>query len=257
MNYKQDLTGLENQIAKRTLHDNPEAVQLLLANLNTVYGMMLAREGAQPDVFPVNSPERAVKFMVGVYGMGAFQFGSSIMDHMLNGRYPEASALLRSLIELVGFSEYFMLSPDIAYSSVREISALPSRTAVFRKLSKEGRWPVGGPKKSFERYNHPAHAHIAYLLQHTAEAEDGPPSVTRIWLRRFNQESFHRLARHTLMPLFGLEEVYLRVFFDKPPESETGEWTSYWRVGHDRSVIARVFPSMNIGTRGTPTDDAA
>jgi hypothetical protein len=257
LNYKVELIQLENTITERTHKENPEAVQLLAANLNTLYGMIHSREGLQPDVFPITSPERAVRFMVSVYSLAAFQFSSSIVDNLLTGRYSEAAALIRSLVELVAFCEYFMLSPKVAYSVVREISALPTRTVVFRKLVKEGRWPVGGPKKAFERYNQSAHAHIAFVLQHNAVAEDGPPSVSRIWLRRFNQGSFHRLASDTLLPLLGIQEIFRLVFYDHSSKFHSEQWAPYWRVGHDRSVIARVFPSMLIGPIEHIADDTA
>ena len=257
LNYKAELIQLENTITDRTLGENPEAVQLLAANLNTLYGMILSREGLQSDVFPITSPERAVRFKVSVYSMAAFQFSSSIVDNLLTGRYSEAAALIRSLVELVAFSEYFMLSPKVAYSAVRDISSLPTRTVVFRKLAKEGHWPVGGPKKAFERYNQSAHAHIAFVLQHSAVAEDGPPSVSRIWLRRFNQDSFHRLACDTLLPLFGMQEIFRLVFFDHSSQSHSEQWVPYWRVGHNRSVIARVFPSIVIGPIEPLAEDTA
>jgi len=257
LNYKVVLLDLQNSIANETVAENREAVELIAANLNSLYGLLITRDGAQSDVFPITSRGRAVKFMVIMHTIVAFQFGSTIFDHLINGQYAEAAALLRPLIETVAFTEYYSANPDIALASVKNVASLPTRSTVFRFLAKDGKWPQCGPKKAFERYNQATHAHIAYVMQHWAETNEGTPQISRFWLRKYNRDSFIRISRDIFIPLFGAQQIFRATFIDEASLTGEESWQPFWKVGHKRSVMSRLYPGLRLGEVPSSKSNAA
>jgi len=241
LNYKVVLTDLQNSIIKQTLQNDYEIIELLVAHLNTIYGLMSIYGGAVPEIFPVRSADRAQKFMVLVHTISAFQFGSSIMDMLISGQYPEADALTRSLIETVAFAEYYKNNPKIAYDSVNDVKNLPYRSTVFRFLAKSGKWPSNGPENAFKRHNVAAHGNITSVTSHWMKSS-GIPQITEIWLRRYNSKSFYEIARDQIIPLLGIQQIFRDVFIENDEITKETPWLKYWIVGHDRKQIMKLFP---------------
>lgn len=241
LNYKSDLRQLEDAIADKSYSEHTGELEILLANVNCLFGLLMTREGAQADIFPINAPQRAVKFLVSAYAMNIFNMISTIVDLLMIGKYTEAGSLIRSLIENVAYSEYYSQLPDVAMQIVSNIESLPSKTAVFRHLATHGRWPLGGPRRSYERHNMAAHGNIAYALSHIAEAY-GTPQATHMYLRRYNGESFTRISRACLGPLFGIQQIFRDVFDLDNQSPSTVAWSRYWDIGHNRERIRELFP---------------
>lgn len=245
INFNKVLSDLHDSIGKQTLHNNYDTVELLLANLNSIYGMLLLFEGDAQIIFPIRSIERAQKFMVLIHTISAFQFGTSISDMLIKGQYPEADALTRSLIETVAFAEYYKMNPDVAFQIVGNPENLPSRKTVFRFLAENGIYPSGGPKKAFERYNSAAHGNITSAALHWMEGS-GNPQVTNIWIRGYNSKSFYEIARDQVIPLLGIQQIFRDIFIDEENVSRETPWLKYWILGHNRELIMRIFPEIEM-----------
>jgi len=249
LNFKKDLSDIEQWVLERTIQENNEAVQLLASLLNTVYGLLLDHAmGEISSIFPIRNPERAKRFMTLALSMSALQIGSTIFDCLIKGRYSEAGALTRSLIETAAFAEYYFLNPDQAYQVVTNPESLPSRKAVFNHLRRKGSWPKGGPKKVFERYNSAAHLELADSIRHWSKAS-GKPQVTEMWIRGYSQESFSSISRDQIIPLLGIQEFFRKLFVDE--DSSTGQetWRFYWEYCHDADLIKKNYPGMSFGPK--------
>ena len=250
LNFKIILTELQNSISKETLRCNNDIIQLLIANINSIYGLLSIFDGKIPEIFPIRSADRAQKFMILIHSFSAFQFSSSIFDLLLNGQYPEAAALTRSLIETVAFAEYDKSNPDIAHDSLLDTRNLPKRKTIFRFLAKNGNWPNGGPERAFERYNYAAHGNIAAVTSHWMKSS-GTPQITEIWLRKYNPTSFFEISRDQMIPLLGIQEIFRKVFIKEDETINNFSWHNYWVLGHNRDLIMRLFPEIIIPENAT------
>lgn len=246
LNYKQDLTRKENSISAKTLEENKDIVELIVANINSLYGLLSVLNGSQENIFPINTDERSKRFLVMIYSMSSFHISSSISDHALSGRYPEAAILMRSFIESVGFAEYYYLNPPSHRLLTTDISKLPSRQIVFKYLKKYGKMPLGGPQKSYSRYNESAHADIKSVTTYWAEAKD-EPKISLFWIRRYHYESFYKIMRDLLIPLIAIKQIFRETFKLEINKNEDKSWSQYWAIGHDRGRINRLFPEIQLG----------
>ena len=246
LNFKKELLDLQNSIADQTFAEHYEKIELVAANLNSLYGLLSTLNGSLPSVFPVKSKERAQKLMVIVYAINSFHFASTINDLLINGQYPEASALVRSLIESVAFAEYYFHKPDSAYMIVKDFNSLPKRNAIFRFLENHGNYPKGGPRQKFEYYNLPAHGSLDSTMSHWAHVDD-EEKTTYIWIRRYNSESFRKISKDIFVPLLGIQELFRASIIDDSQSSNEESWKIYWELGHDRGKIGKAYPSLEFG----------
>ena len=189
------------------------------------------------------SCEGSKKFLVVFYSISAFQFSSSIFDLALSRKYPEASTLMRSLVEKVGFAEYYFLNPPNPKLVTQNMSNLPKRQTVFKYLEQHGNWPKGGPRVKFEGYNSAAHGDIASVSRHWAMA-DGEPQTTYIRLRKYNQRSFHELMRDMMVRLIAIDQIFQNVFKDQVEQHKDKSWLEYQKLGHNRQLLKITFPDL-------------
>jgi hypothetical protein len=243
LNYKNELIKLENDIVEKTLANDKDTVELIAANLNSLYGLISILHGSNSYIFPITTEARSQKFLIMLYSITAFQLSSSILDLSLSGKYPEASTLMRSLVETVGFAEYYFLNPPSPKLISGKISDLPKRQTVFKYLSKHGNLPKGGPKGKFEEYNDAAHSDIWSMSRHWPEAI-GEPQTTYIWLRKYNGLSFHELMRDMIVRLIAINQIFKDVFQEQIDQNEDKSWFQYWQLGHDHETINRIFPDL-------------
>ena len=237
---------MQNSIADQTLDEHYEKIELIAANLNSLYGLLSTLNGSLPNIFPIKSKERAQKFMVIAYSINSFHFASTINDLLINGQYPEASALVRSLIESVAFAEYCFHKPDSAYMIVKDFNSLPKRKAIFRFLKNRGNYPKGGPRQKFEHYNLPTHGALDTTMSHWTHVDDDE-RTTQIWIRRYNSESFRKISRDIFVPLLGIQELFRALIIDDSQSTNEESWKNYWDLGHDREKTGRAYPSLVIG----------
>ena len=247
LNYYSELSLHENEIFKKTIRKNRKKIDIFTANLNSLFGMISNQEGSRPDIFPMDTPEKAVRFFVYIQSMASFKFASTIFKQLTIGQYSEAETLIRTFIELVAYGEYYSLNPEHSFNTIKNVKLIPNRNTVFRFLKKHGSYPPGGPKESFFKYNNAAHGHIANILEHTTKSIGEKQFASYIWLRRYNQDSFDRLSHDILIPLFGIQEVYRRIFFPNKQMIENENWYPYWKAGHNLSVLSELFPTMRFG----------
>ncbi len=243
LDYKGELLKLESDIIKKTIRENKDAVELILANINSLYGLISVLHGPNDYIFPITTIERSKKFLVVFYSISAFQLSSSIFDLAFCGKYPEASVLMRSLIETVGFAEYYFINPPNPKLLTKNMANLPKRQIIFKYLEKHGHWPKGGPRSKFEEYNSAAHGDISSVSRHWAVAT-GEPQTTYIWLRKYNQMSFHELIRDMMVRLIAINQIFRDTFADQVEQNRDKSWFQYWELGHNRKMIKRIFPDL-------------
>ena len=64
LNYKNELLKLESDIIEKTIRENKDVVELISANLNSLYGLISVLHGPNDYIFPVTTIERAQKQML-------------------------------------------------------------------------------------------------------------------------------------------------------------------------------------------------
>jgi len=245
-NYNKELNKLHDDIASQTLKNHLEAIEVIAAQLNSIYALLCTIEDPMHDVLPVKDKERASKYMVILYSISAFHFGSTIFKLSINGQYPEAGALVRSLIESVSFAEYYYQNSNEAFKIVSDIEGLPNRKTVFKFLKERGHYPQGGPRPSFEKYNPHAHGNIQAVTSHWTYSDD-KTSTSHIWLRRYNAESFKMISKDIFIPLLGIQELFRKSYIDEDKYTHEDTWRINWEASHNKEKINRVFPSIVIG----------
>jgi len=246
VNYNKELNELHEDIASKTLNNHRETMEVIATQLNSIYALLCTIESPMNDVLPVRDKERASKFLVILYSISAFHFGSTIFKLSINGQYPEAGALIRSLIESVSFAEYYHQKPNEAFKIASDVESLPKRKSVFKYLKYSGQYPKGGPRVSFEKYNPHAHGNIESVTSHWAYSED-KTSTSHIWLRRYNPESFKMITKDIFIPLLGIQEIFRKSYIDEDKYTHEDAWRITWEASHNREKINRVFPSIVIG----------
>ncbi len=253
LNYNKELNELHDGIATLTLKDHRETIEVIAAQLNSLYGLLDIIDSLINDVLPVKNKEQASKLLVILYSISAFHFGSTIIKLTINGQYSEAGALVRSLVESVSFAEYYYQNNNEAYKIVADIESMPKRKSVFRFLEDKGCYPKGGPKDLFEKYNPSAHGNIESVVSLWVYVDE-KTNTSHIWLRRYNPESFQMITKDIYIPLLGIQEILRKSIIDESKYTHKDVWRIYWEVSHNRENINRVFPSIVIGKKDD--DDA-
>ena len=245
LNYSKELNDLHNDIAEKAINCHHYAIEVIAAQLNSLYGLLGTIENSMNDVLPVKNKECASRLLVILYSISAFHFGSTILKLSINGQYPEAGALVRSLVESVSFAEYYYQNHIEAYKIISDIESMPKRNTVFRFLMNKGCYPKGGPKYLFEKYNSSAHGNIETVVSHWVYVDE-KTNASHIFLRRYNHDSFKMILKDVYIPLLGIQEVFRKAIIDEDKYSHEDAWRIYWEVSHNREKIKKAFPSIEI-----------
>jgi hypothetical protein len=237
-----DVMESEYAIFEQTGREQNRKVRLCVGLVALLYEMLTVLEGDPlPEVYPVNSDERAQRWLVLVYSSSAFLYANTALDLAVRGHYLEAEAVLRSLLETVAQAEYFSKRRGGCLGFFSSRKGMPDMKKVFTFLRANGQYPKGGPEKIIARFHSSAHANIHSRMRSWA-LRDANGGLVGFRVHQYHSESFVRVAHHLVMPLLGCHQILFEAFEERMAASK--EVRAKWNAGRPFDLIRQEFQDL-------------
>ena len=238
----EDVMESEYAIFEQTFKEHEAKGRICSGLIALLYELLLRVDGdALPEVYPVNTDQRAKRFLTLVYSSNAFLYSSSTLDLAFRGRYVEAEAILRSLIENVAFEEYFSKNLGECLSFFDSLKGIPNKKMIFRFLEKHGEFPKGGPEKVIARFHASAHANIHSRMKSWLLYDDAN-RIVGFRVHQYDSDAFVKISHHLIMPLLGTHQFFYEAFKDRLKDDEDLHYK--WNLGRPFKQIKMEFPDL-------------
>lgn len=232
----------EYAIFEQTGKEHELKIRLCVGLVALLYEQLLVLEGDPlPEVYPVNSDERAQRWLLLTYCSSAFLYANTAVDLAVRGHYLEAEAILRSLLETVAFAKYFSKNRGECLRFFSSGRGMPDKKEVFSFLNKHGDFPKGGPERVIARFHASAHSNL-HARMRSWVIRDEEERLTGFRIHQYDTESFVRVAHHLVMPLLGCHQLLYEAFESKMAVSE--EVQAKWNAGRPFKLIRQEFPDL-------------
>lgn len=207
-----------------------------------MYEQLLLLEGKNlPEVYPINTDQKAQRFLILTYASSSFLYSSALFDLASRGRYLESEALMRSLLETVAFAEYFSLNEKECLAFFNSRKGIPEHKKVYNFLKNHGKFPQGGPEKTIARFHSSAHANL-FARMKSWIMKDEAGNIMGFHTHQFDSDSFVRIAHHLIMPLIAIQQFLYEAF--EFHMSNNDELTIKWNSARRMELLLQEFPDL-------------
>jgi hypothetical protein len=73
------------------------------------------------------------------------------------------------------------------------------------------------------------------------------PQTSNLFVRKYDRDIFRDILKEMVIPLFGAQHIYKRIFFQEEHNVSDSIWINDWKTGHNRTLLSKYFPTLIIG----------